>query len=119
LYQIWILPKEKGIEPSYEQRSFAAAERTNQFRLVAAPDGAEDSLHINQDVYIYLATLDAEATVALPLDPNRHGWLQILRGSIEFAGNELSAGDGVAMSNESQLQIRAMQSAEVMFFELA
>ena len=40
LYQIWLLPEREGLEPSYEQKAFPAAERTNRLRLVASPDGA-------------------------------------------------------------------------------
>ena len=35
LYQIWLFPEQKGIEPSYEQEQFAEEERPNRLRLVA------------------------------------------------------------------------------------
>ena len=39
LYQIWIMPKFKGVTPTYEQKRFEDAEKTNTLRLVASPDG--------------------------------------------------------------------------------
>lgn len=49
LYQIWLLPERKGIEPSYQQKRFPEAERRNQLRLVASRDASEGSLLIHQD----------------------------------------------------------------------
>src|ERR1700730_10043244 len=37
LYQIWLLPESRGIEPSYEQKLFAEDEKRGRFRLVASP----------------------------------------------------------------------------------
>src|SRR5262245_9676561 len=58
LYQIWLLPDRKGIEPSYEQKRFAENERKNRLRLVASKDGADASLHIHQDARVYLSTVE-------------------------------------------------------------
>src|ERR1700739_3272034 len=53
--QIWILPQEEGLAPSYEQRSFPEAERTDRLRLVASHDAREGSVEIHQDVDLYAA----------------------------------------------------------------
>src|SRR5580693_4299844 len=37
--QIWILPDQRGLKPSYEQKNFPTGERTNRLRLVASRDG--------------------------------------------------------------------------------
>ena len=57
-YQIWLLPKSQGIEPSYEQKHFADAELNNALRMVASPDGRDGSLSIHQDAKIYLSKLE-------------------------------------------------------------
>src|SRR5436305_5318008 len=63
LYQIWLLPQMRGIEPSYEQKFFGEDEKHGKLRLVAAPDGAEGALTIHTDARIYLATLAAGESV--------------------------------------------------------
>lgn len=119
LYQIWILPEQKGIEPSYEQKQFSAAERHNRLRLVAAPDAADDSLLIHQDVRIYLSTLDTGAMVSHALAVGRHAWVQVLRGEVELNGESLLTSDGAAVSEEQFLKVIATTDAEVMVFDLA
>ena len=119
LYQIWLLPGRNGIEPSYEQKSFAEVERQGQLRLVASPDGAEGSLTIHQDAKVYLSTVNAGKAVEHGIPLGRHAWLQVLRGRVAVNNHSLDAGDGVAVSDESRLTIVGEQSAEVMLFDLA
>lgn len=127
LYQIWLYPKERELEPSYEQKRFAPEEQLNRWRLVASPNAAEGSLLIHQDARIYLATLDDDRSLEREIEPGRHGWLQVLRGAVDVAGYQLVAGDGVAISDESIVHIQRTKdpslaneaTPEVMLFDLA
>jgi len=119
LYQIWLLPREQGVRPSYEQKAFAADERQGRLRLVASPDAADGSLAIQQDARIYLATLAAGDAVEHPLAAGRFGWLQVLRGSVSVNGSQANTSDGVAIGDEPSVTIAAAGPAEVMLFDLA
>jgi redox-sensitive bicupin YhaK (pirin superfamily) len=119
LYQIWLLPERKGLEPSYEQRPFPEEERQGGLRLVASPDGADGSLTIRQDARLYLSTLRAGDVVSHALKPGRHAWLQVLRGRVTLNGHALATGDGAAVSEERALDLSADRGAEVLLFDLA
>lgn len=119
LYQIWLFPERKGIEPSYEQKAFPEAERHNQLRLVASQDGADGSLTIHQNARIYLSTIDSGNHVSLDLPAGRHAWLQVLRGGVSINGTKLDTSDGAAVSEESSLSITADADAEILLFDLA
>jgi len=119
LYQIWLLPERKGIEPSYEQKRFPEDERHNRLRLVASRDAAEGSLLIHQDACIFLASIDAGQQVTHKLETSRYVWLQVLRGSVTLNGHDLHTGDGAAASDETSLTIEVTDNAEVMLFDLA
>ncbi|MGC3970067.1 MAG: pirin family protein [Pirellulales bacterium] len=119
LYQIWLYPERKGLTPSYEQRSFDAAGRRNQWQLVASRGALDGSLTIHQDAKIHLADLERDTTLSYPLAAGRHAWLQVLRGSVVVAGETLQAGDGLAVSEELALELRAVENTEVMLFNLS
>jgi redox-sensitive bicupin YhaK (pirin superfamily) len=119
LYQIWLLPDRKGLRPGYEQKAFPEEERRGTLRVVASPDGEQGSLRIHQDARLYLATLKAGEAVAHRLTPDRHAWLQVLRGRIVLNGQQLSEGDGAAVSNEAGLEIRGRDKGEILLFDLA
>ncbi len=119
LYQIWLLPERKGIEPSYEQRRFDDGGMTNRLRLVASPDAESGALSIRQDARIFLAKLDDGVTVQHELLPGRHAWLQVLRGEVRLNGGVLQTSDGAAVSDEDGLTILASSPAEIMLFDLS
>jgi hypothetical protein len=119
LYQIWLMPERTGLEPSYEQKGIAASDRLNQFKLVASPRGEDGALTIRQDARLYLSTLEVGCEVAHAIAPGRHAWLQVLRGDVELNGQVLTHGDGVAISDEPSVSVRAKSAAEVLLFDLA
>ena len=119
LYQIWILPNQRGLEPSYEERFFPASEKQDRLRLVASQDGRAGSLTIHQDADVYLSALCGGASVSHALRPGRHAWLQVLRGRIRLGDQELAAGDAAALSDQPEVSLSAMEPAEVMLFDLS
>lgn len=119
LYQIWLLPRTTGLQPSYEQKAFPEAERCNAWRLVASADGADSSLRLHQDAAVYLAAMDDSRPLDHELRPGRHAWLQVLRGRVRVNGHVLETGDGVAVSDEPRLETIALERAEMLLFDLA
>ena len=118
-YQIWLVPNVRDIAPSYQQREFGEGEKLDRLRLVASPDGEHGSLSIHTDANVYLSNLAAGAEVGFDLQPGRHGWLQVLSGSVAVSGNQLSTSDGAAITNEDSVSIVASEDAEIMLFDLA
>ena len=119
LYQIWILPEKKGLEPSYEQKSFPTEEKQGQLRLIASPDAKDGSVKINQDARLYVSLLKPGEEVRHTLGPKRHGWLQVAKGGVKVNRKELQQGDGAAISDEQSLIIEGAKESEVLLFDLA
>lgn len=117
--QIWILPNQEGVKPSYEQKVFPDEEKLNNIRLIASQDGREGSVTIHQDVNLYAAIIEQKKELGYHVPAGRHVWLQVVRGSIELNGTSLDSGDGVAVSNEEYLNVMGKEKAEVLLFDLA
>jgi quercetin 2,3-dioxygenase len=117
--QIWIEPNVTGIAPGYEQKTFAAAEKQGQLRLVASPDGANGSVTIHADARLYAGLFDGTQAARLPLDSTRKCYVHLVRGALVANGQPLSAGDAALISGESQLELAGGQDAEVLVFDLA
>jgi len=116
-YQIWILPKQKGLPPSYEQKAFP--DRAGKLCLVASQDGRDGSVTVHQDMTLEAAVLKTGDKVEHALAANRHAWVQVAKGSITIDGTTLTAGDGAAVKGEGTLAISAQSDAEVLVFDLA
>ncbi|MDH4450418.1 MAG: pirin family protein [Rhodoferax sp.] len=117
-FQIWIEPNVTGIAPSYEQKTFAAADKQGGLKLVASPDGAQGSVLIHADAKLYSGLLDGAQTATLALDPARKGYVQVLRGAVSVNGTALQAGDAALLSAEHAVVLDAAQDAEVLVFDL-
>jgi quercetin 2,3-dioxygenase len=117
--QIWILPEHKGLRPSYEQRAFPLGEPRDELLLVASRDGRDGSVTVHQDVEIRAGRLRRGVRVVHSLRPGRHAWLQVTRGAVDASGKRLVAGDGLAVSDEKQIELVATEDAEVLLFDLA
>lgn len=118
LMQIWILPREKGINPSYEQKPVPPLKADSPWRLIASPDGSDASVSLHQDVLVYAAELKPDKEVFFQHKPDRHLWLQVLKGELEIGGETLKAGDGASISEEGSIHMQALKPAEVLLFDL-
>ncbi len=116
--QIWIEPNVTGIPASYEQKSFADAEKRGALRLVASPDGAQGSVKIHADALLYAGLFDGAEAATLALNPERKSYVHLVRGELDVNGHKLVAGDAALLDGESSLSLRGGVDAEVLVFEL-
>jgi quercetin 2,3-dioxygenase len=119
LLQIWILPERSGLPPGYEQRTFSADERRDRLKLVASRSARDGSLTVHQDADLFAAFLSPGQELVHALGPKRHAWVQVARGALAVNGTEVAAGDGVALSEEPRVVLRAEQPTEILLFDLA
>jgi len=123
--QIWIMPNEQGLEPSYEEKNFTPEDKQGQFRLVGSPDGRDGSVTIHQDVNLYLATLAKGECLTHEMSNNRVAWLQVTKGAVLLNDHLLEAGDGAAVIDEPQIVVEYSDNTdnnletEVLLFDLA
>lgn len=119
LLQIWIIPERKGLIPSYEQTTFADADKRGVLRLIGSRDGRDGSVTIHQDVDLYATILGENDTVAHALAPGRKAWVQVARGTATLNGEQLHPGDGVAVENADTVElVGTSDDAEILLFDL-
>lgn len=119
LLQIWLLPGQNGIQPSYEQKTFATSEKLGRLRLVASPDGRNGSVTIHCDALLFAGIFNPGVRGELPLAEGRHAWVQIARGRARVNEHELKAGDGLGLSKETAVRVEGIDQCELLVFDLA
>jgi redox-sensitive bicupin YhaK (pirin superfamily) len=118
--QIWIVPAEEDVEPSYQQISFAPEEKQGRLKLLAGPERVEGSAFIHQDARVYACLLDSAEKLETPIGPGRHAWVQVASGNVVLNGHALKTGDGAAVSEENMLWLEGAQGgAELLLFDLS
>jgi quercetin 2,3-dioxygenase len=117
--QIWIQPRERGIDPGYTEwhpkPEHAAAGKV----LVISPDGRDGSATIQQDAEVYRIRLQPGQSVTHDVRPGRGAWLQIAGGALSLNGVALSTGDGASTEDAGLLTLAATQPTEALLFDLA
>ena len=116
--QIWIQPNVKGIEPSYEEKQFSAAEKRGRLRLIASPDQADGSVLIHQDARVYAGLFNGDERATLNLKSARQAYVHVARGKVTVNGTALETGDGLKVQDAEALTIEKGQDAEVLVFDL-
>lgn len=116
--QIWILPAERNVAPSYDQAYFPPEERRGVLRRVVSPDGGDGSITIGQDASLYLTTLEGGQQVAHTLAAGRKAYVQVLRGKALLDGQPLEAGDGARIQDQAAVMLQGASDAEVLLFDL-
>ena len=117
--QIWIMPNVTGIAPSYEQKTIPVDQKRGVLRLVASPDGALGSVTIHADAAIYAGLFDGGESAELALDPERKGYVHLVRGALVVNGREIGPGDALLLQGESRISLANGKDAEVLVFDLA
>jgi len=125
LLQIWIEPRERGIEPTHESKRFPILDESGRLHLLASSDGADGSLKIEQDAKMSAGVFDAGDSITIKTDENRKLWIQVVRGEIQLSQNEsgeniysISSGDGAGISDIKSIDLKFDQQSEVLIFDL-
>ncbi len=119
LFQIWILPRERGVAPAWDQRKFPKADRSGHFTILASGYGDLDALSINANAYVLGATAEIGETLTYSVEPGRSLYLVSAKGRIRVNGVEGDARDGFAITGDGALAIEALDNAELVMVDSA
>ena len=116
--QIWILPKEKNIEPRYDQKTFKRDDRSNQFQTVVAPDD-ENAVWINQNAWLSLSDLSAGTSINYQVKKAGNGvYAFVLNGSITINGQSIFKRDALGIWDTETINIMADTDTELLLIDV-
>lgn len=118
LLQIWILPRERSLTPSYTEWTPDPSRSTESKVLVISPDGRDGSAIIHQDAEVYRIRLQPGETVTHELKSGRGAWLHVAEGGLAFNGVSLVSGDGASTEEPGVLHLHADRGTEALLFDL-
>ncbi|MDP9296034.1 MAG: pirin family protein, partial [Actinomycetota bacterium] len=115
--QMWILPRERGLEPSVEQKVFTKEDRTDKLLRVISPEGG-DAILVHQDASVYISSMSEGTTLTHALEPDKGVYLYVISGSVEVNDEKLGTGDAAEISENTELQFRAQAPTELIMVEV-
>jgi quercetin 2,3-dioxygenase len=118
LFQIWILPTERGGAPTWGTRPFPKGERAGRFvPLASGFDSDPEALPIRTDARVLGATVRAGETIDYNFGEGRRGYLVPARGAVEIDGVRFDPRDGAAIRDQPLLCMRALEDAELVLVD--
>jgi len=118
LLQIWILPNQQGLPPSYEDKFFDDEQKHNRWCLLASLKGEENSLVVHQDMSLFASKLSERKQLEYALKDNRSVYLQVASGCIDINHKQLNTGDAAMFDSAQTIQIKAVNNTEILLFDL-
>jgi len=119
--QIWILPKERGLTPSYEQISYDIKSKYNQWLLIAAEKGGPNAVVVHQDIKLFTSVLN-HGKLSYQLGSNRFAWIHVVSGSINIKNvGRFDTGDGIGIKVNPLdiiIQDEGTGESEILLFDL-
>ena len=116
--QLWVLPKEKDIEPRYEQKTFRPEDRLNKVLTVVAPDD-EKAVHINQDAWLSLANVSKGFNTTYQIHKEGNGvYAFILNGNVTINDQALESRDGLGIWETGSITLQADTDAEILLIDV-
>jgi redox-sensitive bicupin YhaK (pirin superfamily) len=118
IFQIWIVPTQRGGSPAWGSQPFPRGDRSGRFVTLASGfEGDGDALPIRADARVLGATLRAGESVDYALGAERHGYLVPATGAVHVNGTRIEARDGAAIADADLIEVTAIEDSELVLVD--
>ena len=117
IFQIWIIPDQRGGEPSWGARPFPKGDRAGRFVTLASGIAGDDALPIRAEARVLGATVRAGETVTYDTAAARHLYLVPATGKVRVNEVEVAARDGAAITGLDRIAVTALEDSELVLVD--
>lgn len=119
LLQMWVLPSQSGLKPSYEQRQFTPDDRLGKLLPIASGQSiGADSVAIHQDATFYVSTIRPEDRLEHTLANGRRAFVYVIEGEVTINGETFVTGDQARITDIEHLEFGATKISELILIDL-
>jgi redox-sensitive bicupin YhaK (pirin superfamily) len=119
LFQIWLFPKYRNVEPRYQQITLDIAKQKNNFAQILSPNPEDEGVWIHQDAWFYLSDFEANFTKTLTLQKEGNGfYIMSIEGEILVNGEKLEKRDAIGIWETNEIEIKANSDSRFLTMEI-
>ena len=119
LFQIWLFPKYRNVEPRYQQITLDQSLQKNDFAQILSPNADDEGVWIHQDAWFYLSDFDNGFSKKLNLKKEGNGfYIMNIEGEIEVNGEKLERRDAIGIWATNEIEIKANSNAKFLVMEI-
>lgn len=119
LFQIWILPNQRNVEPRYDQFEIDQSQMRNKFLQLVSPNKTDGGTFIYQNAWIQMVQMDENNEISYPLHANNNGvYFMVVDGEFEIAEQKLAKRDALGVWETEQVRIKTIQAGRILAIEV-
>jgi quercetin 2,3-dioxygenase len=119
LFQIWLFPKTRNVEPRYQQITLDKSLQKNDFAQILSPNADDAGVWIHQDAWFYMSAFDKDFSKKLALKKEGNGfYIMNIEGGIEVNGEKLEKRDAIGIWDTAEIEIKAISAAKFLIMEI-
>ncbi len=119
LFQIWLFPKFRNVEPRYQQITLDKSLQKNDFAQILSPNQDDEGVWIHQDAWFYLSEFDADFSKKLALKKEGNGfYIMNIEGEIEVDGTKLEKRDAIGIWDSNEIEIKSTVDSKFLVMEI-
>lgn len=119
LFQIWLFPNKKDVEPRYDQISIRDVAQENNFYQILSPNKNDQGVWIYQDAWFHLGSFNEGTEASYKLRKKGNGiYIFMISGQIEFADNLLNERDGAGIVDMEEITLRFRADSRLLMMEV-
>lgn len=119
LLQIWVFPKERNIQPRYDQQKYDLKSKNNSFVTLASSEKSPEVMWINQDAVFSLGTFDKSTLASYTFKhPGNGAYVFLIDGEIEVEGSKLDRRDALGVYDTDRIDITVCDNSQILIIEV-
>ena len=119
LFQIWLFPKYRNVEPRYQQITLDQSLQNNNFAQILSPNPDDAGVWIYQDAWFYLSDFDKDFSKKLSLKKEGNAfYIMTIEGEIEVNGEKLERRDAIGIWATNEIEIKANIDSKFLVMEI-
>ena len=119
LFQIWLFPKIRNVEPRYQQITLDKSLQKNDFAQILSPNPDDAGVWIHQDAWFYMSDFDKDFSKILALKKEGNGfYIMNIEGEIEVNGEKLEKRDAIGIWDTTEIEIKALSNSKFLIMEI-
>lgn len=108
-FQIWVFPRSQQLTPRYDQKAFDFDKKSDKLTLIVSPDGSDESLWVNQDVWFSIGNYNADKSLTYKVKKEGNGvFAMVIEGEFEAAGTKLSRRDAIGIYASDSIELKSL-----------
>lgn len=119
LFQIWIMPDKRNVEPRYDQFEMNPEGMKNHFLQLVSPDSADSGTWIHQKAWIKMADMDKDSKLTYALQSEKNGvYFMLIEGQVKIGDQILEKRDALGVWDSSSIDVKATEHSKVLAIEI-